>query len=187
MHVLILNADSAPVSHIPLSTVKWPAAIRALFLGTVSVVEEYDDWEVHSPSTTMRVPAVVMAKRYLHFQRKVSFSDSHVFLRDRYTCQYCHRQFPEHRLTMDHVLPCKYGGKTNWENITTACGPCNFAKGSNRKIVPRKLPYKPTYYELLAIRKEFPLHIPCEKWIPYLDWPEKNLIGKNILQNTSAA
>ncbi len=188
MHVLILNADLAPVSQLPLSTLKWQAAIRAIFLGTVSVVAEYEDWEVHSPSMTMRVPSVIMTRRYLHYQRKTSFSKDHIYLRDRYTCSYCNRVFPEHKLTMDHVLPCKYGGKTTWENITTSCGPCNFNKGSNRKIVPKRKPYKPTYYELLAIRKEYPLMVPCEQWIDYLDWPQTTLnIRKNILQDTLVA
>ena len=186
MHVLVLNADSAPVSQLPLSTLRWEAAVKAIFSGTVVVVEEYDNWEVHSPSTTMRVPSVIMTKRYLHHKRKVSFASEKVFLRDRYTCQYCHRHAD--KLTMDHVLPRRHGGKTTWENIVSACGPCNFNKGDNRKIVPNRLPCKPSYYELLAIRKEFPLTVPCERWVDYLDWPESNLyIGKNILRRTIAA
>lgn len=192
MQVLVLNADYAPVSQLPLSTMPWQAAVRAIFLDTVSVVAEYDDWEVHSPSLTMRVPSVVMTKRYLHYQRRTTFSDRNLFLRDRYTCQYCHRVFPENSLTMDHVLPCRYGGETTWENITTACGPCNFRKGCDRKIVPMKKPYRPTYYELLNIRKEYPLSVPCEKWVDYLDWPEEKLFvgsskGKNILHDSMAA
>ncbi len=188
MDVLILNADSAPLTLLPLSTIKWQKAIGALYSGALSVVAEYDDWDVHSPSITMRVPSVVMTRKYLHFQRKVAFTDTHVFLRDRYTCQYCHKVFPSGKLTYDHVLPAKYGGKTTWENIATACGPCNFRKGSNRKIVPNKMPRKPSYYELLAIRKEFPIAVPCKQWVDYLDWPQNNVfIGKNILQSALAA
>ena len=193
MHVLVLNADYAPVSHLPLATMNWRQAIRAVFLDTVTVIAEYDDWEVHSPSVTMRVPSVIMTKQYLHFSRRVAFSDANLFLRDRYTCAYCQKAFPEHSLTMDHVLPCKYGGETSWENITTACGPCNFKKGHNRKIVPAKMPYKPTYYELLNIRKEFPLSVPSEQWVDYLDWPAEKLFISNgkkeniILRNTLAA
>lgn len=191
MHVLILNADYAPVSYLPLSTMKWQAAVRAMYLGTVTVVAEYDDWEVHSPSVTMRVPSVVMSKRYLHFSRRAAFSDTNLFLRDRFTCQYCHKAFPEHSLTMDHVLPCKYGGETTWENITTSCGPCNFKKGCDRRIVPKNKPYKPTYFELLNIRREFPLMVPCSKWVDFLDWPLENLFvtggQKEILQSSLVA
>lgn len=188
--VLILNADYSPVSHLPLSTIRWEQAIKAVFLETVSIVAEYDDWEVHSPSLTMRVPSVIMTKEFLHFSRKVAFDKVQIFLRDRYTCQYCHRKFPEHRLTMDHVLPRKYGGQTTWENIATSCGGCNAKKGHNRDIVPARKPYKPTYYELLNIRKEYPLSVPTEQWVDYLDWPEENLFvagSKRILHNSMAA
>jgi 5-methylcytosine-specific restriction endonuclease McrA len=178
MDVVVLNTDLMPVNQLPLSTIKWQDAIKAVFLDTVSVIAEYEDWEVHSPSLTMRVPSVIMTKRYLHFQRKIAFTEEQIFLRDRYTCQYCHKVFPEHKLTMDHVVPRKYGGKTTWDNISSACGPCNFKKGSNKRIVPNVMPRKPTYYELLAIRKEYPLAIPCEQWIDYLDWPADNLFVK---------
>lgn len=190
MHTLILNTDYNPVSFLPLSTLRWQQAIKAVFLETVSIVEEYDDWEVHSPSLTMRVPSVIMAKEYLHFSRRVPFASEYIFLRDRYTCQYCHRKFADHQLTMDHVLPCKYGGQTVWENITTACGNCNAKKGHNRKIIPAKKPYKPTYYELLNIRKEFPLSVPSDRWVDYINWPEDKLFvagGKRILHNSIAA
>lgn len=189
MDCLILNSDLMPVNQIPLSTIKWTDAVKAVFIDAVAVVAEYDDWEVHSPSVTMRVPAVVMTRRYLNFQRNVAFSPAQIYLRDRYTCQYCMKVFPESRLTMDHVLPRKHGGKTTWANIASSCGPCNLRKGSNKKIVPKVMPRRPTYYELLAIRKEYPLIIPCEKWIDYLDWPSDNLFvsGKNILRDTLVA
>lgn len=187
--VLILNADLSPVNLIPLSTMSWQEAIKAVFLETVSVVEEYDDWEVHSPSLTMRVPSVVMTKRFLYFQRKVSFTKENLKLRDRYVCQYCMRGFAPNRLTMDHVLPRKYGGRTTWDNITSACAPCNLKKAHNKKIVPKRMPKKPTYYDLLDIAKEYPITVPCEKWVKYLDWPVDNLFitDKKILRTRLAA
>jgi 5-methylcytosine-specific restriction endonuclease McrA len=191
MDTLVLNSDLMPVNQLPLSTIKWDDAIKAVYLDSVSVIAEYEDWEVHSPSVTMRVPSVIMTRRYLHFQRKIAFTPEQLYLRDRYTCQYCRKVFPEHKLTMDHVLPRKFGGKTTWENISTSCGPCNFKKGSNQRIVPSVMPVKPTYFQLLAIRKEYPLAIPCEQWIDYLDWPAENLFvkekTKKILQLDRAA
>ena len=185
---LILNADSSPLSLLPLTTIPWYNAIKAMYIGTVAVIEEYEDWDVHSPSTTIRVPSVIMTKRYLSSKRKISFSKDHIFLRDRYTCQYCHRVFPSNLLTMDHVVPNSHGGKKIWTNIVAACGPCNHEKGNNSRIVPNVLPKKPTYYELVNIRKEYPLSIPCPSWANYLDWPEDKLyIGRNILRNTMAA
>jgi 5-methylcytosine-specific restriction endonuclease McrA len=186
MDTLVLNSDLSPVNQFPLSTIKWQEAIKAVFLDTVSIIAEYEDWEVHSPSLTMRVPSIIMTKQYLHFQRNIAFTDDNIYLRDRYTCQYCMKVF--HKLTMDHVLPRKFGGKTTWDNIASSCGPCNFKKGSNRKIVPKRMPRKPTYYEMLAIRKEYPLAIPCEQWIDYLDWPAENLfVSEKKVQRTRIA
>lgn len=175
MDCLILNADLSPISLIPLSTAKWQDAIKAVFAGTVSVVAEYEDWQVHSPSVTIRVPSVVMTQRYLHFPRDVAFSDEQIFLRDHYQCQYCGKSFPPSKLTMDHVLPRKYGGQTTWDNISTACTPCNSKKGSNKKVVPSKRPRKPSYYEMIDLRKNYPLVVPCPQWGAYLGWPEENL------------
>jgi 5-methylcytosine-specific restriction endonuclease McrA len=187
--VLCLNADMAPINLLKLSVMDWQEAIKAVFLDTVTVVEEYPDWQVHSPSVTMNVPSVIMAKRHVHFTRLVSFSEDNVKLRDRYTCQYCHRVFPASKLTMDHVLPRKHGGRTAWDNIASACGPCNFRKGHNRKIVPRLLPRRPSYWEMVSIVKEYPLTIPCETWVEYLNWPEDKLFvgGQKILRTSLAA
>ncbi len=178
-----------PVNYLPLSVIGWQNAIRAVILDTVAVVAEYEDWEIHSQNLTMKVPSIIMSKRHLHFDHQVAFSDEKVFLRDRFTCQYCHTVFSENRLTMDHVVPRSKGGKTTWTNITTACGPCNFNKGSNRKIVPIKMPHKPSYYELLGIRKEYPLVVHREDWADFLDWPEENIrfSDKKILSQRLAA
>lgn len=188
-HVLVLNSDSQPINCLPLSTIDWQVAIKAMYLDTVSVIAEYDDWEVHSPSMTIRVPSIIMTKTYLHFQRKLTFNDEQLFLRDRYTCQYCLKIFPKGRLTMDHVLPRSHGGRTTWDNISASCSPCNLKKGSDKRVLPNKMPWKPSYYELLAIRKEYPLSVPCEDWVDYLDWPEDKLFvnDKKILRTQLVA
>jgi 5-methylcytosine-specific restriction endonuclease McrA len=33
-------------------------------------------------------------------------------------------------LTLDHVIPRSRGGESVWENVVTACGPCNLRKGN---------------------------------------------------------
>jgi 5-methylcytosine-specific restriction endonuclease McrA len=42
-------------------------------------------------------------------------------------------------LTIDHVLPRSRGGKTVWENVTTACQKCNGRKG-NRTPAEANMP-----------------------------------------------
>jgi 5-methylcytosine-specific restriction endonuclease McrA len=125
-HALVLNA-----SFEPLHIVTWQRALQLLFQGKVEVVEE-SDHEVRTVRFTIKVPAVLRLLNYVHLDRKkeiVRFSRINIFLRDRYTCQYCGEKFPKLQLTLDHVIPIVQGGKKCWENIVTACKPCNQTKG----------------------------------------------------------
>jgi 5-methylcytosine-specific restriction endonuclease McrA len=65
------------------------------------------------------------------------------------------------------VLPISKGGKTSWENIVSACGPCNSRK-SDKLIKPKKLPYQPTYYELANNRKQIEFDIRHPSWEAFL-------------------
>jgi 5-methylcytosine-specific restriction endonuclease McrA len=49
-----------------------------------------------------------------------------IFVRDRYTCQYCGKQTRD--LTIDHVEPRHRGGRHTWENLVSACRSCNHRK-----------------------------------------------------------
>jgi 5-methylcytosine-specific restriction endonuclease McrA len=51
-------------------------------------------------------------------------------MRDRYTCQYCHRALPSGELTLDHVIPRSRAGESAWENLVACCHYCNNRKGS---------------------------------------------------------
>ena len=164
---LILNADYRPLCYLPLSTIPWQQAVKLSFLGRIKILETYDDWEVRSPSTVMKVPALAITREYMKYKRAVRFSRKNLYLRDLYQCQYCGETCDNHELTIDHVIPVSKGGKTTWENIVAACPPCNAHKGSDI-IKPRRMPYKPTYYELANIRKELPFDLKHPSWKDYL-------------------
>ena len=55
-------------------------------------------------------------------------------------------------LTFDHVIPRSRGGLTRWDNVVTACAPCNLAKGEqcrrNAAWIRCRQPYRPTVFEL---------------------------------------
>lgn len=172
---LILNSDGNPLSVVPMSVVPWQDAIRLTYQDKVRVMHEYDDWEVRSPSTTWKVPSVVMTSEYVKWNRVVKYNRTNILLRDMFTCQFCGDKPPAHQLTLDHVLPRIHGGKTNWTNIVTACKTCNHNKGSNKKIVPKHMPTKPNYYQLMAHRQKFPITVRDENWLIYLDWPAENV------------
>jgi 5-methylcytosine-specific restriction endonuclease McrA len=172
---LVLNTDGQPVSVTPLSVMTWQDAIKSIWIGSVKVVEEYDDWVVRSPSMTMRVPSVVMTKYYIDVKKSVGYKKENIFLRDHYQCQYCHKKFPEHLLTIDHVHPQSKGGASVWENVATSCSPCNNKRGNNGSIMPLNKPYRPSYYKLVELRKQYPIVVPHQSWVDYLDWDESKI------------
>jgi len=128
-YALVLNADFRPLSYFPLSIWSWQDAVKAVFLDRVSVISEYER-KIHSPSCEMRLPSVIALKEYVQAARNPAFTRFNVFLRDRFTCQYCGRPRPSHELTFDHVVPRSRGGTTVWTNVVTACGGCNLLKGN---------------------------------------------------------
>ena len=166
---LVLNADFRPLSYFPLSILPWQDAIGAVVAKRVAVVAEYDTW-VRSPSTRIQLPSVIALKRFERRARRVAFTRFNVFLRDRFTCQYCGQVFAASALTFDHVVPRARGGATNWSNVVAACGPCNLRKGDRPTPLPRRSPREPTARELLAARKAFPPNYLHSSWLDYLYW-----------------
>jgi 5-methylcytosine-specific restriction endonuclease McrA len=167
---LVLNADYRPLSYYPLSLWPWQESVKAVFLERVDVIAEYDH-EVHSPSCTMRLPSVISLREYVSQDRPPAFTRFNVFLRDGFHCQYCGAA---HELTFDHLIPRSRGGRTTWENIVTACGPCNLRKGgrSLRDVgfhLPHR-PRRPNMHELQGMGRRFPPHHLHETWVDYLYW-----------------
>jgi 5-methylcytosine-specific restriction endonuclease McrA len=165
---LVLNADGIPVSYLPLSAIQWKEAITYLWLDKVTVLDWYDDWVVRSAHWETRVPAVIMLKDMMRRGRTPRFSKTNVYIRDLYTCQYCNTQHIRKELTLDHVIPISRGGRTNWENIVAACGPCNVQKGNKTVMKPLIKPYKPDYWDLVSKRKQLDIAVKHDSWKTYL-------------------
>ena len=167
---LVLNADYTPLSYYPLSLWPWQTAIKAVFLDRVDIVASYDR-EVHSPNLDMKIPSVIALRQYVKQSEFPAFTRFNLFLRDRFTCQYCGST--EH-LTFDHVTPRRLGGKTTWENIITACAPCNMKKGGRTpkeaNMPVRIKPIRPTSWQLQQQGKMFPPNYLHETWRDWLYW-----------------
>jgi len=169
MSTLLLNADMQPVSLLPLSVVDWQEAIRYIVLDKVKVLEWHDDWIVRSARWETRVPAVMMLNEYQKPKHTMRLSKRNIFLRDEYKCQYCGTEVNEATATLDHVHPVSQGGKTTWENSTTACKPCNYKKAAHvGKFKPKTQPYKPSFWDLVAKRKTKGYHYGHASWEYYL-------------------
>ena len=171
---LVLNGNYQPLSVLPLSLISWQSAIKLCYLDRVKVVDEYQDWQVHSPNMEFNVPAVVALNDYFPIQKTIRFARHNMYLRDMFQCQYCADIFNPKELTIDHIIPISKGGKTSWENCTTACMSCNVKKGDKTNVRPLNTPYKPDYYNLATLRRKMPFKIKHPKWLQYISVTEQH-------------
>ena len=170
---LVLNADFRPLSYYPLSLWSWQDSVKAVFLDRVNVISEYSH-KVRSPTFEMRLPSVIALKEYVPAARRPAFTRFNVFLRDRFTCQYCGAGFPSQELTFDHVVPRSRGGLTTWSNVVTACSDCNLRKG-NRLLRDTGMtvlndPAEPSHHMLQQHGRGYPPNFLHESWNDFLYW-----------------
>lgn len=175
--VLVLNA-----SFEPMLVIHWQKAMQLLFSGKVEVLEEYER-EIRTISSNYRLPAVLRLIKFIPFHKRtqaVRFSRKNVFIRDQMICQYCGRKRMISELTLDHVIPAVQGGQKTWENIVTACIPCNQKKGGrtpaearmdllSRPLKPQWLPAITTLSSKKASLERWP-----ERWKVYFSWQVLN-------------
>ncbi|HEV2124789.1 MAG TPA: HNH endonuclease [Chloroflexota bacterium] len=121
--VLVLNQNYEPLNVCP--------ARRAIILidrGKAEILEQRAA-SVKSPSHRFPVPSVIRLIYYIRRPRpRVKLSRREIFVRDRFTCQYCGVQSRD--LTLDHVLPRHRGGQHSWDNLVSACKGCNHRKAN---------------------------------------------------------
>ncbi|MBI3912654.1 MAG: HNH endonuclease [Chloroflexi bacterium] len=123
--VLVLNA-----TYEPLNIVSVQRAIVLLLKDKAEVVEAAQQ-KIRAERLAMDWPLVIRLVTFVPIPRRLPLPLSRrtVLARDLYTCQYCGGRPHKTELTIDHVIPRSRGGTTLWENVVTACGPCNRRKG----------------------------------------------------------
>src|SRR5271157_1987184 len=113
-------------------------------------VQEGCDLVIRTPSVASLVNSIGSVKR------GVKFSRINVFTRDGFRCQYCGESKKMTDLNYDHLVPRQQGGRTVWENIVTACYPCNSRKANRTPeqagMKVRRRPYKPKTLPMLGPR-----------------------------------
>ena len=156
MSCLALNASFEPLTIVPARR-----AVRLVLDGKAEILEEDSGRSFRSESRVVPVPAVIRLVRYVHvpyrFRRQVT--NTFLFARDYYTCQYCGRRKNELRgrqfLTRDHIRPISRGGLNSWDNVVTRCSPCNNRKGGRLPgeagLSLMREPTEPNYVHLVWV------------------------------------
>jgi len=165
---LLLNATFEPIKVVP-----WQRAVTLWYQGKVEIVEVHDR-ELHAVKFTFKMPSVVRLLKFVRIRRKehVPFTRANIYARDGYSCQYCGEAFASDDLTFDHVHPATQGGIKSWENIVTACLPCNKKKGGRTPeqagMALRHVPKRPS--SLLTLQVTVGLRHAPKNWRDYLYW-----------------
>ena len=167
---LVLNATFEP-----LKIVDWQRAITLFYRGKVEIVATHDR-EVRAVSFTFKLPSVVRLLRFVKVRRAnevVPFTRANIYARDGYRCQYCGETFASIDLTFDHIVPQAQGGRKGWENIVTACVPCNRQKDARTPeeagMPLLRLPRRPKRAALL-LRITLGARAVPESWRDWLYW-----------------
>ena len=163
MGCLALNASYEPLTVVPVRR-----AVRLVLDQKAELIEVDDGRAFRSERTEIAFPLVIRLVRFVHvprcFRRQVT--NTFLFARDNYSCQYCGRHRSELRgrqfLTRDHILPLSRGGGNTWENVVASCSPCNNRKGHRLPgEVGMKLlsvPSEPNHVHLVwAVRRLTPI------------------------------
>lgn len=162
---LLLNA-----SYEPMRILSWQKSMILWLQDKVEVLEFHASF-ARTVSQNFQLPSIVRLKSYVRPKVDgVRFCRENVYIRDRFTCQYCHEIFPAKELTLDHVVPASHGGPKTWTNVVTACRCCNQTKANrtpktaNMPLLrePRAPKWLPTF-ENEAQKQKFP-----NSWLEYL-------------------
>lgn len=159
MRCLALNASFEPLTMVPLRR-----ALRLVIDGKAEIVEAEGSERVRSERLALPRPAIIRLVKFVHVPRKFrrQVTNTFLFARDDYTCQYCGRTQPELRnrecLTRDHLIPLSRGGGNAWHNVITACSTCNTKKGNRLPeecgMHPATSPTEPHFVHLAwAVRR----------------------------------
>jgi 5-methylcytosine-specific restriction endonuclease McrA len=129
---LALNASFEPLTMVPLKR-----ALRLVIDGKAEIVESDRGKAVRSERLALPRPVVIRLRKFVHVPRRFrrQVTNTFLFARDGYKCQYCGRPGyelrPRESLTRDHVIPISRGGLNVWTNVVTACSSCNTRKANH--------------------------------------------------------
>lgn len=160
--VLVLDNSWRPHALTPVRNAITSVCVGRAFLLVPSTYQrlDFDEWveassdntfgesvrRVCSPSLALVMPEILVLARFVGKRpRMPRLTRRNLFTRDNHMCQYCGEVFHPSKLTLDHVVPKAFGGKTVWENSVTSCRRCNNRKADKtptqaglRNVYPKR-------------------------------------------------
>lgn len=119
--VLVLNQN-----YEPLNVCNTRRAFVLVDRGKAEILEHAEGF-IRTTFVSFPRPSVIRLISLIRRPRpQMRLTRREIFVRDRYTCQYCGKQTRD--LTIDHVMPRHRGGRHTWENLVSACRHCNHRK-----------------------------------------------------------
>ncbi|WP_234736376.1 HNH endonuclease [Tellurirhabdus bombi] len=166
--VLVLNQD-----YSALSICSVPKAFLLVYLNKAELVAESESYVLRTVRSEYPSPTVIRLHRYVHLPYKgVMLNRQNIFKRDGHRCMYCGTT---EELTLDHVLPKSRGGKTNWDNLVSACKRCNSRKGDlTPEEANMRMHHKPFKPSFLVFLRDFSGSVD-DSWMPYLSKRDKGI------------
>jgi 5-methylcytosine-specific restriction endonuclease McrA len=163
--VLVLNQN-----YEPLNVCNVRRAIVLVIDGKAEILEAHDA-SVATASRRFPWPSVIRLVYLIRRPRpRVKLTRREIFIRDGFTCQYCGRQAGD--LTIDHIIPRSRGGQHTWDNLVSACKPCNHRKGGKSlgeaRMHLRTQPREPSagVYYTIERRLDTAINAGWEKFLP---------------------
>ena len=153
------------------NNLQWKLYLKKLILRNLANSKEIKDNNLKVYSLHLKPKQGSYLKSYIKPISNPNFTRFNVFLRDKFSCQYCGSK---KELTFDHLLPRSKGGKTDWDNVVTACSSCNVKKGgrllNKSGMSLNQMPYQPSTEDLHRNGKHFPPNFLHKTWVDYLYW-----------------
>ena len=152
---LVLNQN-----YEPLNVCNVRRALVLVLRGKAEIIETAKG-VIHSANHHFALPSVIRMVYYVRRPRpKLRLSRREVFARDGWACAYCGRRGKD--LTLDHVVPRYRGGTHSWDNLVSACKPCNHRKAGRtpkearmRLRTPPSEPRVPVYHGYLQYLRRY--------------------------------
>jgi 5-methylcytosine-specific restriction endonuclease McrA len=128
----------------------WKRAFSLLYADNASVVDEeyrlydFETWRelsagldehpqgfIRTPTFRIAIPDVIQLRSYDRLPpMQVKFTRRNIYEHYGFRCCYCGEEYATESLNLEHIIPRSRGGRSDWNNVVTACIACNTHKAN---------------------------------------------------------